>query len=161
MLNYDPKPNPALILAYALLGDIEAHAGNLQAAEDFYKQALAYSTGDYPFDLAFKEEAMYRYGVFLLHQNRLDEAESQFRTCMDYSHGGGYFGYYGMALCMAKQLKNDAALDFLEKALERYYPLSKPILEEPLFKNIGVLPRFSEMMKRNFPLVPLGGQIKD
>ncbi len=161
VLNYDPKPNPALILAYALLGDIEANAGNLQAAEDFYKQALAYSTGDYPFDLAFKEEAMYRYGVFLLHQNRLDEAESQFRTCMDYSHGGGYFGYYGMALCMAKQLQNDAALDFLEKALEHYYPISKPILEEPLFNHISASPRFSEMMKRNFPLAPLGNQIKD
>ncbi|MBK9015504.1 MAG: tetratricopeptide repeat protein [Saprospiraceae bacterium] len=48
-----------------------------------------------------------------------------------------YRGWYGLALYHAQQGNRTAALDQLEKALDLYYPIPQPILEEPHFKNSG------------------------
>ncbi|MBK9110024.1 MAG: hypothetical protein IPM92_17075 [Saprospiraceae bacterium] len=48
-----------------------------------------------------------------------------------------------------RKLKKET-LDWLELALDWYFPIPKPIIEEPLFKFIKKTKRFKEMMKQHF-----------
>ena len=63
-----------------------------------------------------------------------------------------YRGWYGLALYRAQQGDGTAALDHLEKALDLYYPIPQPILEEPNFKKIRKTNRFKSLMKKHFNL---------
>jgi len=55
------------------------------------------------------------------------------------------------ALLTAAQNRQDAALDYLEKALDYWCPEAQPILAEPLFKKIRKTKRFRVMMAKHFP----------
>ena len=56
-----------------------------------------------------------------------------------------------MALLAAARGDKTAALDFLEKALDNWYPRLEPILEEPLFKNLRKTKRLKAMKAKHFP----------
>lgn len=93
----------------------------------------------------FQDEALFHYGLFLLNQNRFPEAEKQFREIgkvlpKSYWHG------YGMALFFAKKGDKTAALDWLEKFLDNFFPDENMILEEPLFSKI----RKTKLMLKHF-----------
>lgn len=135
----------AFILAYALKGELAYQAGNMQVAEDFFKKGA-----DYPGDNYFKEEALYRYGTFLIAENRLEEAKKQFESCNWITNNQGYYGYYGMALLAAKQEDTVLALQHLEWALDRFYPIKEPILSEPMFEEIRRAKEFKVLMEKHF-----------
>ena len=52
-------------------------------------------------------------------------------------------------LLFRRQLR--AALDWLEKSLDNFYPEPESILAEPLFSKIKKTKRFKAMMLKNFP----------
>lgn len=91
-----------------------------------------------------------RYGQFLMRQDRLEAAREQFRLAEEFQPKG-YHAQYGYALLAAAQKQPDEALDFLEKALDYWFPEAEPILEEPLFSDIRETARFQELMKKHFP----------
>ncbi len=84
---YESLNISAFILGYSLMGELEAAAGNDQAAETLFIKSV-----NYPGDDFFKEEALYRYGVFLLGKNRMDEAEKQFQLCQYITNNHGFWG---------------------------------------------------------------------
>lgn len=63
---------------------------------------------------------------------------------------GHYTGYYGFALSYARQGKNWLAMDYLERALLRYYPERSSIEHEPAFDNIRSKARFKRIMQHHF-----------
>lgn len=97
-----------------------------------------------------REETRFRYGLFLLEEERFAEAQSQFQILCD-TESLGYFGFYGLALFFAKKGQKTAALDYLEQALDRWYPISEPVYQEPLFKKIRRTKRFRTLMAKHFP----------
>ncbi len=145
-LAYDTLPVSAFILAYSLMGELALHDGDASNAEKFFIKGT-----NYPGDNFFKEEAIFRYGVFLLKQNRPEEARAQFGFCPVVTSGKGYFGDYGLALLAAQKGDAALALDYLEKSLVRWLPLPDLPLNEPLFGEIRKTERYSELMKKHFP----------
>ncbi len=121
-------------------------------ADSFFQAALAIKMQNALDDRIgmVTENAHFHYGAFLVHQKRLDEALLQFDQLL-HDEPKGYTGCYGMALLRAQQGQMDEALNWLEKALDNWYPRSEPILEEPLFKNIRKTKRFKALMKKHFP----------
>ena len=97
-----------------------------------------------------REETRFRYGRFLLEQKRFAEAQAQFQV-LCYTEPLGYFGYYGLAVFFAEKGQKTAALDYLEQALDRWYPIPEPIYQEPLFKKIRQTKRFRTLMAKYFP----------
>ena len=144
-LGYDTLQVSAFILAYTLMGELEARNGHAQKAEEYFVKGTTYQGDDF-----FKEEALYRYGVFLLNQNRPDEAEKQFQLCLFLTHNHAYFGDYGLALLAARRGKNDLALDHLEKSLERFFPMKTYIFSEPFFSEIRKINRFNGLITKHF-----------
>ncbi len=135
----------AFILGYSLMGDLEAQAGNDQVAEAYFNKGINFNGDEF-----FKEEAHYRYGVYLLKKDRLEEAEKQFQLCQYITNNHGCLGEYGLALLNAKQGKNELALFQLNKALAQFYPAYEAIESEPLFSEIRKTAQFKELMKQYF-----------
>ncbi len=133
--------------------EIAWREGRFSVADSLFKQALGL-TGltalDDRKDL-MREEIGFRYGEFLLQQKRFTEALAQFQLLCA-TEPLGYFGYYGLALFFAQKGQKTAALDRLEQALDRWYPLSEPINQEPLFKKIRRTKRFTALMAKHFPV---------
>ena len=147
----DPTDDAIWITIWALLGEIKAKQGQLKAAEALFKKAVSFRKIRFDENL-FRDEALFRYGKFLLKQNRSIEAELQFLEIGKILPKSYFYGY-GMALLFAKQGKCAEALEWLEKSLDNFYPDSKSIMEEPLFKKIRKTERFKAMMLKNFPPV--------
>ena len=136
------------IISYSLLGVVKDRQEKPSEAEDFFKKAV-----DYPFcwdQNVYKNDAYFLYGRFLLHQNRLAEAQIQFENAQKISPKTWHYPL-GMALLAAKNGQETAALDWLEKALNSFYFDKWAIDEEPLFKKIRKNQRFKAMMKKYFP----------
>ena len=152
----DPAPNNYFIDDWAWLGEAARLQGRPTEAEAFLKKALAFKSYDEMsdsecwLDMESKDEAHYLYGNFLLHENRLAEAEIQFQKSLDIRRKG-FWGEYGFALLAAKKGDKTAALDWLEKSLDNFYPEPESILAEPLFSKIRKTKRFKAMMLKNFP----------
>ncbi|MCK6695066.1 MAG: tetratricopeptide repeat protein, partial [Thermoanaerobaculia bacterium] len=151
-LQLDTTPNEAHPLAYALLGAVATRENHPNEAEYYFQKAFSY----YP-DLFngyggadFKNNGLCLYGDFLLAQGRLTEAEAVYREVIG-RDPGHYMPYYGMARLLAAQKQTDEVMDYLEMALERWYPIPGPILEEPLFKKLRKTKRFKALMARHFP----------
>ena len=145
-LAYDSLNVSAFTLAYSLMGELEANNGNDQAAEAYFKKGA-----DYLGDEFYKEEAFYRYGLFLLNKDRIEEAEKQFQFCQWFTKNHGFWGEYGLALLNAKLGKEPEAVYQLQKALERYFPFKEVIMAESLFKNISNGKQFQGLMEKYFP----------
>ena len=145
----DPTPDPMFISDYAWLGELARLQHRPAEAENFFKQALAYNSG-FGEDRLYKDEACYLYGNFLLRQKRLPEAAQQFQQSLDLRRKG-FWGEYGFALLAAKQGKNQEALDWLEKALDNFFPDSEAVLEEPLFAKLRKTTRFKSLLAKHFP----------
>ncbi len=144
-INIDPAPQIAAILGRSWLGELENRKGNYQKADSLFKSALHFPvTIFYGYDIA---DAMY--GDFLLQQSRDSEAIIFYNKAIDWMPLG-YEGYYGLAKYYSKHGDQKIALDFLEKSLDRYYPVSDPILQEPLFEKIRMTKRFKDLMKKHF-----------
>jgi tetratricopeptide (TPR) repeat protein len=132
------------------MGELKWMAGNAEAAEKWFRKGIEHSCGIYAYDVPFKEEALFRYGVFLMKQDRLDEAEKIFQECIAYAQKRGNFGYYGLALLAAKKGQHDLALQHLQDALENYFPMKQPILDEPLFQQLRNTTKFKELIDKYF-----------
>ncbi len=144
----DPTFNNSWALAWELLGEIEAKRGNVAAAADWFHKM---STAPYFNESGFwRDEAFFRYGKYLLAQNRVAEAEAQFRE-IGRILPRSYFHGYGMALWAAKQGKHTEALDWLEKSLDNFWPEAGSIQAEPLFEKLRKTKRFRELMAKHFP----------
>ena len=150
-LTIDPSKNPAYVVAYAWLGVIAADKGIFTEAEQLFRQGITSFSGNRMDDFQSMEEAHYQYGRFLLAQNRPAEAEAQFLKANDWRYQNGYKGWFGLACLAAAKGDKSGALDYLEKTLDRYYPVPGPILEEPLFKKIRKCKRFKALMAKHFP----------
>lgn len=90
------------------------------------------------------------YGRYFMQQNRYEEAREQFRLAEEFQPKC-YQAQYGYALLAAAQKRQDEALDYLEKALDNWFPEAGPIKKEPLFKEIRKTKRFRELMAKHFP----------
>ncbi len=90
------------------------------------------------------------YGRFFMHQQRYDEALQQFRLA-EVFQPKCYQAQYGYALLAAAQKRHGEALDFLEKALDYWFPEAEQILEEPLFQKLRKTKRFRELLAKHFP----------
>jgi pentatricopeptide repeat protein len=147
-LNVDNTTNPLNIQAFALLGKVKYRQGKLVEAESFFKKSIEYiEPGG---ENAFKHDAFFLYGRFLLYQNRPDEAQIQFDKALKISPKTWHHPL-GMTLLAAKNGHETEALDWLEKALDRYYFDETTIMEEPLFDGIRKSKRYKEMMLKYFP----------
>lgn len=147
----DNADNCFFALADAWLGQLAADAGKTAEAETYFQKAMTargYSALD---QVEPMEEACTLYGHFLLRQNRLPEAEQRFRQALEWRHQNSAKGWYGMACVSAKKKDLNQALDCLEKALDNYFPIPEPILEEPLFKKLRKTSRFRALMAKHFP----------
>ncbi len=147
----DNQDNTFFSLADAWLGQLAAFAGKTAEAEAYFQKAMiprGFSALD---QVEPMEEACALYGHFLLNQNRLTEAERRFRQALDWRHQNSYQGWYGLARLYAKKRDTKQALDCLEKALDNWFPIPGPILEEPLFKKIRKTKRFKALMAKHFP----------
>ncbi len=150
-LTLDPTPNAYFALIYTWLAEIEAAKNNDDASETWFKKAVAYQSGLFIEDLPCRDIAHFHYGQFLLRRGRQAEAADMFRWCNDWTHQNGFRGYYGFALLAAQQGHSHLALDYLEKALDHWYPEPGPIRHEPLFQNIRKTKRFGALMQKHFP----------
>ena len=122
-----------------------------EKAEAYFQRAISTHPELWTFDYTFVgAEIHILYGDFLADQNRFKEAEEKYQKSIELDPGN-YLGYYAMARFHARQGNSTEALDYLEKALDRYYPIPGPIMQEPLFKKIRKTKRFRELMKKNFP----------
>ena len=136
------------ILTFALLGELKDRRHKPQEAEGFFKKAIYFP---YRWDQNYlKNEAHFLYGRFLAHQNRPAEAELQFEYALKISPKTWHYPL-GMALLAAKNGRNNAALDSLEKALDRYYFDEVAIGEEPLFAKLHKTKRFKALLAKHFP----------
>jgi len=147
----DNSGNALFPLAEAWLGWIAAEAGKTAEAEISFRKAMT-PRGQSALDQNDPmEEACALYGRFLLDQNRLLEAEQRFRQALEWRHQNSAKGWYGLACLYAKKKDPDQALDCLEKALDNFFPIPEPILEEPLFKKLRKTKRFHALMAKHFP----------
>lgn len=146
-LTMDVSPNESWPVIFALLGDIKALADQPTEAEAYFIKGVANLgfLGHF-----FRDEAMFRFGRFLLGLNRPAEAEAQFREIAKILPKSYYHGY-GMALLAANRKNSTEALDWLEKSLDNFWPDEKAILEEPLFKKLRKTERFRDLMAKHFP----------
>lgn len=144
-------PAVAYTIAYSSLALLAQKRGRSEAAEAWFRKGAALSPALWTFQTREDGAELFAlYGDFLAEQHRLAKAEEKCRKSMDI-HPGHYFGYYSMARLKAREGKSKEALDWLEKALARYYPIPKPILDEPLFRKIRKTKRFKAMMAKHFP----------
>jgi tetratricopeptide (TPR) repeat protein len=141
----------SLSLAYALKGELLSQSNNSSEAEQWLKKGAGFSSGIYSNDMYFREEAMFRYGAWLLRRSRYAEAENQFRTCILYSHANGFYGYLGLAMLAARQGNAPQTLQNIEQALEKWLPLPQMLLDEPIFGEIKKEPQFDRLLKKHFP----------
>jgi len=139
-----------LILNHAIRADIENQAGNKAEAEKWFQKSIAHTTGVYIYDMDYREEALFRYGRFLIGQNRLEEAQKLFEEVNVYTHDRSYFGYMGMALLAAQNGDEKTSLDNIEKALERWLPYPELLEREPLLKKTLKSGRYKKLMKTYF-----------
>ncbi|MFN4256340.1 MAG: caspase family protein [Saprospiraceae bacterium] len=147
-LTTDPTENGSRCLVWALLGEVESRRGDPVAAEAYFVHVL--HAGFTHEKNIFYDEALFRYARFLLDQNRLAESEAMLHEIWKILPKS-YFHGYGMALLEAKRGHKTAALDWLEKSLDNFYPSQLDILEEPLFAKIRRAKRFKALMQKHFP----------
>ncbi len=146
----DPGNNPYYAMAYAWLGKLAAEALDFNKAEDYFHKAIRAYSDNRMDDFRSMEEAHYQYGQYLLSRKRLGDAKEQFEKASEWTYGNGYKAYYGLACLNALLGKDKLALDNLEKALIKYFPIPDPIIKEPLFKKIRTTNRFRMLMKQHF-----------
>ena len=153
-LEADPTDNSNWPLIWVMLGEIEAKRGDTLAAASWFQFLLTRRQVTHGINLPLSE-ALFRYGCFLLAQNRPAEADVQFREIGRLLPKSFYYGY-GMALVAASRGKQPDALDWLEKALDNFWPDAESIRTEPLFKKLRKTNRFISLIKKHFP-----DQVKD
>ncbi len=147
-LNINEANDDAWINIWTFLGCIKALQNKLDEAEAFFKKAVNFNGGNTA-NICW-ETAWFYYGKFLLDQNRDKEAYHAFDQAK-ILFPKGWYSAYGFALYEAKKGNKEKALDQLEISLNCYYPIPKPIIDEPLFKEIRKTKRFKAMMEKNFP----------
>ncbi|MGB5025468.1 MAG: tetratricopeptide repeat protein, partial [Saprospiraceae bacterium] len=146
----DPA-NPNYPKANAWLAKLAAENGELVKADSLFKVAISTWIGSAWDDFLPQEESHFLYGMFLIDQKRFQEAERMFLKSNEFSFQNGYMGWYGLA-CLEAKLKNEkAALQYLEKSLDCYYPRLDPLLKEPLFKKLRKTKRFKDIISKHFP----------
>lgn len=144
----DPTDNYSWRLSWALLGEIHARRGEFQIADSLFHKVVSF--GDGLFKGFFRDESFFRYGKYLLAQKRYAEAEAQFREIGRILPKSYFYGY-GMALLAARRDQPAEALDWLERALDNFWPDAEAVRTEPLFKKIRKTKRFKAMMAKHFP----------
>ncbi len=146
----NPNEVAMLIGVNTNLALIEAKRGNPEKADSLFVKGLAMSSGNALDEASFRPQAHALYADFLLRQKRFAEARMQYDACLKWEPHG-WRAYYGYALLAAQDGNKTAALNWLEKSLDNFYPDAESIQAEPLFKKIRKTKRFKEMMNRNFP----------
>lgn len=144
----DPTDNYSWRLSWALLGEIHARRGEFRTADSLFHKVVTF--GDGLFKGFFRDESFFRYGKYLLAQKRYAEAEAQFREIGRILPKSYFYGY-GMALLAARRDQPAEALDWLERALDNFWPDAEAVRTEPLFKKIRKTKRFKAMMAKHFP----------
>ncbi len=147
-LTVDPTLNGQWIQILALLGEVKMIQGKPAEAEACFQKAI--NQEPLWWDSGFRDEAHQLYGRFLLSENRVDEARTQFDKCREY-RPNGWRQAYGQALLVARDGKRQKALDWLEQAFERYLPRVETVLEEPILMKIRQTGRFKALAARYFP----------
>ena len=142
----DPTPDVSDCLGRSWIGKIENKKGNYYQADSLFIDALNYPKNV----LWWRDEAYSMYADFLLEQNRDNEAFENYQKAIHLINHK-YGPYYGLAKWYAKKGEAELSLDMLQKALECWYPIPGPILEEPLFKKIRKTKRFKELIRKHFP----------
>ena len=150
-LETNPEPDLHQTITRAYFGIIEARKGNAQLADSLFQEAFRHISPNALDNRHTLVESRFLYGNFLLRQNRYGEARRQFRLAEEYQPRC-FQAQYGYALLAAADKRQEEALDYLEKALDLWYPREEPILAEPLFKKIRKTKRFKLLMKKHFNL---------
>lgn len=148
----DPTPNDHDCWLFTYMGLIKEKQGKLAEAREWFEKSEAYPYWLSTFPIKIDTKLLY--GQFLLRQKEPEKALEKF-TFIVHNCPNDYRGWYGLALYHAYRNENTAALDNLEKALLRYYPVPGPVNEEPLFQHIRKTKRFKAMMAKAFRDVEL------
>jgi len=82
----------------------------------------------------------------------LKEAADLFQQALD-ERRKGFWGEYGFALLAARKGKQKEALDWLQRALDNYWPDARDIRREPLFEKIRKTKRYTALMEQHFPSI--------
>ncbi len=129
--------------------------GQLAQADSLFRAALSFrsvwnwehmSDRLYGLTEILREE----YFRFLMHQKRTPEAVAQAEKLME-EEPNSWRGHYCMAIVEAEKEHQKAALDWLEKSLDRWLPTPELTEYEPYFSKIKKTKRFKAMMLKNFP----------
>jgi len=125
--------------------------GSMFRADSFYQAAFQAAPRVSALEKTFVYSTLrLHYGRYFLQQNRYEEAREQFRLAEEFQPRC-YQAQYGYALLAAARKQPDEAMNYLEKALDSWFPEAGPILEEPLFIEIRKTKRFQELMAKHFP----------
>ncbi len=138
--------NGAVILGHTLMAEIKNIQGLKEEAELLFKKGRSLTTGIYILDLDYKEKALFHYGVFLLNEDRLKEAEILFTEAIEYTNQQGYHGYLGFALLAAKQKQETSMYKNLETALDKWLPKSLIKLHSSHFSSYNQTDRFLKIV---------------
>jgi tetratricopeptide (TPR) repeat protein len=144
----DPTPNDHDCWLFAYMGLIKEKQGKMEEARQWFERTEGYVY--WLSILPVKIDSKFLYGEFLLRQGEPGKALEKFNFILD-NCPNDYRSWYGLALYHASRKENTLALDMLEKALERYYPIPGPIYKEPLFNKIRKTKRFKALMAKHFP----------
>ena len=91
------------------------------------------------------------YARFLIDQKRYSEARQQYDRCLYWEPHGWRAPYGNALLALAEKGDKREALDWLEKALDNFYPEPESIMAEQIFKKIRKTKRFKALMEKHFP----------
>ena len=114
----------------------------ISATEEYYNalEMFVNSTGPY-----------FLYARFLIDQKRYSEARQQYDRCLYWEPHGWRAPYGNALLALAEKGDKREALDWLEKALDNFYPEPESIMAEQIFKKIRKTKRFKALMEKHFP----------
>ncbi len=143
-LQNDPSPNEAFVLALSAQAQIAAQRGQVTKADSLFRKAIYYPLPSF----LFHEMACFEYGVFLLEQNKPNDADLVFEKCDELALGKSLLAPVGYALAAAYRNNNDLALDWLERAFERHFSDLNYLHSAPLLDKIEQTERFKELIKR-------------
>ncbi|MGB5025770.1 MAG: hypothetical protein WBO44_10490 [Saprospiraceae bacterium] len=144
-ISSDPTPDAADHVARCWLAKLEELEGNYERADSLFQDAF-----NYPKNIKWGQDIGYfMYGEFLLKQNKDEEAYRNYMESIKLVPFN-YDPHFGVAKYYAKKGNSKKALDWIEKALNCYYPIPEPILTEPLFDKIRRTKRFKSCMKKHF-----------
>ncbi len=151
-----PHHDAPLLMLRQYAAIIAEKEGHISRADSLFRAACGYRLSSLSMDnrlVDYTASLREDYAQFLLRQNRPAEATEQIQKLLE-EEPNSWRGYLCMAVFHAQKGEQNAALDWLEKAFDRWLPTPELATEEPLFSKIRKTKRFKALMLKHFPSEP-------